>query len=343
MKLTEQMDPERRRPGATSRVLLAADVGGTHARIGLAVPQDSGRWPVRLLEYRDYRCNEWPSLAAIVADFVAHRCPGYAVAECALAVAGYVRNDELVAENLRWPVQLTELRRQCGLHNLVVLNDFEALACATQFLSPGDAVTVIEGRAAPGPVIVIGPGTGLGCAVLLPDAAGMAVLPTEAGHVALPAGNELEREVLRVLSRDRDYVPSGHALSGPGIVNLYRALAEIHGLTPVFSEPAQISAAALQRSDRLAGEALHMFCAMLGGFAGDLAVLFKASGGVWLAGGILPLISKVLLEGEFSARFFNKGVMRGFLSGVPVHLIEHGQLGVIGAACQYLRAHPQAQ
>ncbi len=325
-----------------SRLLLAADVGGTHARIGLVAARPAGRLPVSLLRSHGYRCGDWPGLAAILTDFLLNHCAGLALAECALAVAGYVRGDDVFAENLRWPVRLSEVRAQTGLRRLGVLNDFEALACATQFLSPQEAVTVIEGRSAQGPAVVIGPGTGLGCAVLLPGAQDAAVLPTEAGHMALAVGDECEREVLRVLSRDRDYVPTGHALSGPGIVNLYRALAEIRGLPAVHTQPAQISAAALRGDDALASATLRMFCALLGGFAGDLAVLFKAAA-VWLAGGILPSIRDLLLTSEFRARFLNKGVMREFLGNVPVRLIEHGQLGVIGAACLHLRAQADSR
>lgn len=319
------------------RLLLAADVGGTHARIGLLAARNSGRWPVDLLAYRSYECAAWPGLAAILGDFIANHCDGRAVEECALAAAGYLRGDELVAENLRWPVRLSALRAQANLQRLDLLNDFEALACATQFLSAEDAFTVIEGRAEPAPALVVGPGTGLGCALLLPGRDGATVLATEAGHVALAAGDERERDVLRVLARGRDYVPTGHALSGPGIVNLYRALSEIDGLPVAHAQPAEITAAALRGDDALATETLRMFCAMLGAFVGDLVVLCKAGGGVWLAGGILPSIRDLLVADEFRTRFFNKGVMHGFLSGVPVRLIEHGQLGVIGAACLHLQ------
>ena len=343
MKLAEEpVGPRARGRDDPRRLLLAADVGGTRARIGLIAARPSGRWPVDLLTYRSYDCAAWPGFAEILGDFIANHCDGRAVDECALAAAGYLRGDELVAENLRWPVRLSTLRAQANLQRLDVLNDFEALACATQFLSANDAFTLIEGHAERAPALVVGPGTGLGCALLLPGSDGATVLATEAGHVALAAGDERECEVLRVLARGRDYVPTGHALSGPGIVNLYRALAEIDGLLATHVLPAQISTAALRGDDALATEALRMFCAMLGAFVGDLAVLCKAGGGIWLAGGILPSIREFLVASDFRARFFNKGVMREFLSRVPVRLIEHGQLGVIGAACLHLRARREA-
>lgn len=317
------------------RVVLAADVGGTHARVGLVDASPHGHAPV--LAHERYACSAWPGLADILDDFLARHGAGHAVEQGALAVAGYVRDDELVAENLRWPVKLSGLRQRLALRQLNVVNDFEALAYATQFLDERDSVAVIDAPAAPGPTVVVGPGTGLGCALLLPDKAGATVLPSEGGHVALAPGNEREMDLLQLLARDRDYVHTGHVLSGPGLVNLYRALAELERQPAIHAQPEQISAAAMSSHDPLAHEALQLFCAMLGSFAGDLAMLFKASGGVLLAGGILPHIRSFLPHSEFRQRFFNKGVMREFLGGVPVRLIEHGQLGMVGAAGLLMR------
>src|SRR5579875_2159687 len=199
-----------------------------------------------------------------------------------------------------------------------------------------DSMPVIDTAGSPGPAVVLGPGTGLGCAVLMPGGHRATVLPSEAGHVALAPGNEREIEVLRRLGRDRPYVHVGHVLSGPGLVNLHRALAEIEGIASPLVEPAQISAAAVHGNDPLARGALTMFCALLGSFAGDLAVIFKASAGVYLAGGILPAIRDFLLASDFRVRFLNKGLMRPFLANVPVRLLEHGQLGVIGAAAMQI-------
>lgn len=312
------------------RIMLAADVGGTHARVGLidaAAPAGASG----VLAYERYAGADWPGLTEILADFLA-RHPGHVITDASIAVAGYVRDGMLVAENLRWPVHLDELRERLGLRQLRVVNDFEALAYATQYLQPHESVAVIEAPSSAGPVAVVGPGTGLGCALLLPGGKGATVLPSEGGHVALAPGNEREMDLLRLLARGRDYVHTGHVLSGPGLVNLYRALGELDGMPAVHAEPERITAAALAGDDALALETLRMFCAMLGGFVGDLAVLFKASGGVFLAGGILPQLSDFLPRSEFRARFFNKGVMRDFLAGVPVRLIEHGRLGVLGAA-----------
>jgi len=319
-------------------VFLAADVGGTHARIGLVSEHPDGNRPVTVLQYHRYACAEWPSLTAVLQDFVGQLDHTLHVDSCAVASAGYVLGDAIVNDNLPWPVSIRDIRDSLGIEQLAVINDFEAVAYATQFLSQADTTPVIETSAAPttGPVLVMGPGTGLGSAVLLPGQPHATVLPTEAGQIALAPGNEREIEILRLLNRGRDYVSYEHALSGPGLLNLYRAICELRLQAPTLTVPSQVTQAALEQSDAAAIEALDVFCGMLGGFVGDLALLYGARGGVFLAGGILPQIRDVLLTSNFRQRFFNKGVMRPFLQTVPVRLMEHGQLGVIGAAGMYL-------
>ncbi|GLQ47336.1 glucokinase [Dyella lipolytica] len=317
---------------------LAADVGGTHARIGLVSPRPDGHRPVTVLEYRRYACAEWPSLTAVLKDFIAQLNPGMHVEQCAVASAGYVLGDAIVNDNLPWPVSIRDIRETLGIANLAVINDFEAVAYATQFMTQADTASVIETSSPQvvGPVLVMGPGTGLGSAVLFPGKPHATVLATEAGQVALAPGNELEIEILRLLSRERSYVSFEHALSGPGLVNLYNAICTLRGVTPTLHLPADVTRSAVESSDAAAVEALNVFCGLLGSFVGDLVLLYGARGGVYLAGGILPQIRELLLSSTFAERFFNKGVMRPYLQQVPVRLMEHGQLGVIGAAGLYL-------
>ncbi len=317
---------------------LAADVGGTHARIGLVSQHPDGMHPVTVLQYHRYACAEWPSLTAVLKDFVSHLGSTVHVDQCAVASAGYVLGDAIVNDNLPWPVSIRDIRDSLGIERLAVINDFEAVAYATQFLAQADTTPVIEAELplSPGPVLVMGPGTGLGSAVLLPGHPHATVLATEAGQIALSPGNEREIEILRLLSKDRTYVSFEHALSGPGLLNLYRALCTLRDIPTTLTKPSEVTCAALDHSNEAAVEALDVFCGLLGSFVGDLTLLYGARGGVFLAGGILPQIREVLLASRFSQRFFNKGVMRAFLQQVPVRLMEHGQLGVIGAAGMYL-------
>ena len=322
------------------RVLLAADVGGTHARIGLVSTRPDRRRPVTVLHYARYACAEWPGLAAVLRHFVDGLGGEYRIGECAVAIAGYVLDDAIINDTLPWRVSISEVRASLGIDRLEVLNDFEAVAWASQFLSRAETRPVVDGGAAQadGPVLVMGPGTGLGSAVLLPDQPRVRVIATEAGQIALAPGNERELAILRELLRERAHVCFEHVLSGPGLLNLYRVLCALDGRAPAFASPEDVTGAALARGDATAVETLEIFCAWLGSFVGDLVLLYGASGGVYLAGGILPQIHDMLLVSAFAERFLNKGVMRPFLEQVPVRLMDHGQLGVIGAAGLFLEA-----
>jgi glucokinase len=185
----------------------------------------------------------------------------------------------------------------------------------------------------------MGPGTGLGSAVLLPGQPHSTVLATEAGQIALAPGNEREIEILRLFARERSHVSFEYALSGPGLRNLYRAICTLRDTPATLREPNAITHAALTHGDPAAVEALEVFCGLLGSFVADLVLLYGARGGVFLAGGILPQIRQALLASSFRERFFNKGVMRPFLQQVPVRLMEHGQHGVIGAAGMAIAGH----
>ncbi len=323
---------------------LAADVGGTHARIGLVVGSAAGERPVNVLHYHRYSCADWSSLTAMLQDFVEqlgstpHASVREQIRHCAVACAGYVLDDAIVNENLPWPVSIRDIREGLGIRRLAVINDFQAVAYATQFIDATETSAIIESTQPPtsGPVLVMGPGTGLGSAVLFPGQPRAQVLATEAGQISLAPGNEREIEILRLLRRDRPHVSFEDALSGPGLLKLYRALCELRGSAEHLLTPVEITGAAVAGSDGAAVEALEIFCGLLGSFVGDLVLLYGARGGVFLAGGILPQIQSFLLKSTFADRYFNKGVMHAYLQQVPVRLIEHGQLGVIGAAGWFL-------
>jgi glucokinase len=314
---------------------VAADIGGTHARIGL-VRAEGGGAPVTLLASRQYLCAAWPGLAAIIADFVEREVHA-PVTDFALACAGYIIDGCVINDNLPWPVVLDELRDALHAEHVSLVNDFEALAYATQHIEPSASTLLTRAHEqVAGPRLVLGPGTGLGSAVLIPHRPQPIVLPAEAGQIGLAPGNALERDVLAVLARGGGYVPYERAVSGPGLVNLYQAVCTLRGIAPVLADPTAITAAALRNDDAAARQTAELFCGLLGSLTGDLAMLYGAAGGVWLAGGILPHLREFLQHSSFVERFLDKGSMRAFLERVPVRLLQHGQLGVIGAASWYL-------
>lgn len=311
------------------RPFLAADIGGTHARLGLVAAQPEGA--PRVLAYRSFRCADHPHLDDIVRMFCAEL--DARPRELVLASAGYLHAGVVVNRNLAWPLVPATLAHELRLERVRFLNDFEALAHAIAYVDEHSSVslkTAFAPDAGKGPIAVIGPGTGLGAAVWFPGEPPR-VIATEAGQIQLAARGGLEREVLDRIAPSDCHTPYEAVLSGPGLHRLYAALCAVYDRYPSCAEPADVVAAA-EAGDEVAYEAVQMFGGWMGSFAGDLAMLYGATGGVYLAGGFLSRIVDLLRCGPLVERFLDKGVMRPFLDNVPVRVVDHGQLGVIGAA-----------
>lgn len=314
---------------------LAADVGGTHVRVARVQASQDPAHPVQLLEYRKFRNADYAGLSAILQAFIAD---GERPAHCVVATAGYAREDgTVITANVPWPLSARQIEADLGLETVYIVNDFEAVAYAAAQVDASGVLQLTGPATAPrGPTLVVGPGTGLGAALWIPTAHGAVVLATEAGQPTLAVSTELEMAIVRQMQRDLAHVSVEHALSGPGLMNLYRALCAIEGQPAVLATPDAITAAAVSNQDPLARQSLDVFCGLLGSTIGDMALQYGAHGGVYLAGGILPQIREFLLNSTFVSRYLNKGPMREALERIPVKVVEHGQLGVIGAASWYL-------
>ena len=316
---------------------LAADVGGTFARVALLqAPDEQGR-ELEVLAYRKLACSQFAGLTELLQSFI-DRDARIRVRHCVLACAGHVTGDEVLNDNSVWPMHVVQLRQAMGLDDVAVLNDFEALGYALDHgTADGSRHLCGPETGLDGPVLVIGPGTGLGAAVRLPASAGGGVLATEAGQMDFAPHSMREREVLAHLAPQGGYVAYERIVSGPGLLTVYAALCAMQGEAPRLATPEAITAAAAACSDTQAVEAVGIFCASLGSFAGSLAMTFMATGGVYLAGGFLHSMFTLLQQSAFEERFLHGRSVRAFLSRVPVWVTEHGRNGVLGAAKWYLR------
>jgi len=330
------MDHLDLQPNLAAQPFLAADVGGTHARVAL-VQVSRGGCGLDVLGYRKFACREFRSLSDLLKTFLAlhTRIP---VRHGVLACAGQVMGEEVLHDNLAWPIDLSQLRCELAFDDVAALNDFEAFGYAL------DSPQVRAGRLLcgpdvrePGPILVIGPGTGLGAAVRLPGPSGSRVLTTEAGQMDFAPNTLREREILAQLAPQGGYVAYERIASGPGLLALYTALCELHGIAPQLATPEAVTAAALTQANAQAAEAVEIFCATLGSFAGSLAMAFMPAGGVYLGGGFLHSMFALLERSAFVERFLHERSVRAFLSRVPVRVMEHGRHGVLGAASWYLQ------
>ncbi|MGH6864658.1 MAG: glucokinase [Methyloceanibacter sp.] len=313
---------------------LVADIGGTNARFAVA-DLDT----LELAAIRDFPCASHPTPAAAMCHYLADLAvrPRHA----AIAVAAPVTSEEIEFTNSPWSFTRSELCRAAELHTIHVLNDFEALSLSLPHLLQaevhqigGDAPVEDAAKA------VLGPGTGLGVAGLVWSGAQWVAVPGQGGHVSLRANDERELALLERLRFGRDHLSFERALSGPGLSDLYRAVAASHGRDEERLAPNDVLSRALQGDDDLAEETVNTFTAWLGSFAGDIALVFGARGGVYLGGGISPRLLSRLAGGAFRRAFEDKGRMKSFLAPIPVYVILAEFAALKGAASSLRVALP---
>ena len=304
---------------------LVADIGGTNARFALL---GAGEVPHSI---QVLACSDYADLASAVRAYLASVDPGVAIARAAIAVASPVTGDEIAMTNHHWSFKISELKQILGLDRLDVVNDFTAIALAIPELAKTDVTQIGGDRPEPGwPIAVLGPGTGLGVSGLIPAGARWIPLTTEGGHATLSTADERERAVVAALAREFDHVSVERAVSGPGLVNLYRAIAAIAGAPVTDATPASITNRALDRADAHCIEALDMFCGMLGSAAGNLVLSLGARGGVYIGGGIVTRLGAAFAASPFRRRFEEKGRFRDYLHPIPAYVITRAEPALLG-------------
>ena len=314
-------------------VSLVGDIGGTNARLAL---WHAGRLEqVRVLSTAAFDGPE-QAIRSYLDTLGQHA--GELDRVC-LACAGPVSGDEFRFTNNHWVISRTAFCRDLGLSDLLLINDFSALALGVTCLRKDELLDVRPGVVvADCPRLVLGPGTGLGVGTLLPDTrGGWHALAGEGGHVDLPIGSEREADLWSYLHRQLGHVSAENLLSGPGLVNLYRASCALDGKTLRFDSAAEVTQAALE-GDAQAIAVLEQFCTWLGRVAGNAALTLGARGGVYLAGGMLPRFADFLVASGFLAAFQAKGEMSGYLMHIPVWLVTAEQPGLLGAGLALQRS-----
>jgi glucokinase len=302
---------------------LLADIGGTNARFALLEGNELGA--IEALKVADYA-----DPPAAVKAFLATQ-NGASATTAWLDIAGPVTEGEGDLTNSAWHISARQIERACGFDAVHVLNDFEALAWSLPEL-PRDAYEPVGGDTpmTGEPLAVLGPGTGLGVAAYVPGPGRGAALVGEGGHVTMAASDEREAEVLAYLRDRHEHVSAERVLSGPGLEDLYAAIAAIDGHEPAARAAAEITAHAEAGDCAASSAALDCFCAMLGTVAGDVALTLGARGGVYIAGGIVPQLLEAFRTSRFRARFEAKGRLRAYLTAVPTHVITHPYPAMLG-------------
>jgi glucokinase len=307
-----------RSPVRSGGARLLADVGGTNARFALETA------PGRIEQIEVLACSAYPTLADATRAYLA--LPAVAAAgpvhHAAIAIANPVDGDVVRMTNHHWEFSIETLRRACGFDQLVVVNDFSALARALPHLAAEHKRQVGGGTARAGAALgLIGAGTGLGVSGLIPSGAGYTALQSEGGHVTFAPANDTEVALLQYAWRAFGHVSAERLLSGAGVELIYRALADHAGMAPAALSAPEISRRALAGECALCDEVLETFCGMLGTVAGNLAVTLGAQGGIYIGGGIVPRLGERFDRSCFRQRFEAKGRFADYLGQVPTWVI----------------------
>lgn len=302
---------------------LLADIGGTNARFTLVLP--SGEWCLPL----SVPVSDFARFEDAIRAYLKHG-DAYVVSHAAVAIANPVDGDFVQMTNHHWSFSIEQLRSALGLDTLLVVNDFTALAMALPRLDATHLMQVGGGHARSRAMIgLVGPGTGLGVSGLLPMEKRWVALGSEGGHASFAPSNAQEREIYDAAHARYGHVSTERMLSGPGLVLIYHFLNRLDADAPTKTA-AEITAAAKTGRDPIALQTIDIFLAMLGGFAGNVALTYGALGGVYIGGGIVPRLAWRIADSQFRQRFEDKGRFQKYLSEIPAYLITSENPTMLG-------------
>jgi glucokinase len=325
----------------TKRLFLVADIGGTHARFALA------RYAKGALEVE--APSVWltalhAGLDVALEAFLKQKGKPHldAVAVCAAGpVRGAGAGAMIHMTNCPWEVSAAALSRATGVEHPLLMNDFAALALAVPHLREDELQRIGGGEADPSaPIAILGAGTGLGVASLVPRGdGGYIALPGEGGHVDLAPTDAREIAIVYQLMQEFGHVSVERVLSGPGLVALYMAIGALDGASDKARPTGlDVSNRARMGTSKAAQEAVTLFCGWLGATAGNLVLTLGAKGGVYIGGGIVPgWIAEDRKGGAplFDAKLFRhrseaKGRFKSYLAPVPVNIITREDPALMG-------------
>lgn len=311
--------------------IVAGDIGGTHARFAIAELEPGA--PVRLGPMHKYRTREHADFASAWAAFRSD-CGGTLPSAASLAVAIAIDGEVLRFPNNDWALDRRTLAAELGLDQLLLLNDFGAVAHAVSALGP-DSLEPLGEADQPGNGIttVIGPGTGLGVALFAERGDQIEVIETEAAHMAFAPQSLEEEAIERVVRARYGRCSIERVVSGPGLVEIYAMLG---GGDWDVLDAGTLWGAAVDGSDPVAVRALDLLVACFGAAAGDIC-LAHGSMRVIITGGLANRMKERLKTPLFHDRFTAKGRYQNRQERVSVLLSTYPEPGLLGAAIAFQR------
>ena len=314
------IEQQHRRP-----CLLLGDIGATNARFATLIDGQLG-------DIRCFEVKRFSTFQILLRTLLDDHCSGTDLTHALFALAGPIDHGRCTLTNTSWIIDPRELKRSLGF-DVQIVNDFQAVAYSLLSLASSDLQKIGNGKAEErAPKVVLGPGSGLGVACLIEHehAENRLVIPSEGGHATLAGHSDREDAIIRILRKRFGHASAERAISGPGLENIFQAIATLRALNIAQTDAAEITRRALSHECDVAHEALDTFCALLGSFAGNVALTFGAKGGIYVAGGISPRISSFLARSQFRAQFEAKGRFRRYLEQIPCYIIVHPAAAFLG-------------
>ena len=309
---------------------LVGDIGGTNARFALVAPGKS-----ELMSIKTLQCIKFETVQEAIKSYLSSINDVEIISAC-IASAGTTHLDVFKPANNDWVINKSNVSSALNDIQVNWINDFSAQALATTTLKSNDVIVINKGAVQPERVrLVIGPGTGLGTCGLINSSNGWVPLPAQGGHSDFAPNSSLEIEIWTLLQKQFGHVAVERILSGPGIVNLYKALCQINEKEVLFNSPSEITSAAIKvNPDSISKETLHLFCQIFGSVTGSIALSTGCLGGIYITSDLVRNFLDFFIDSDFLKSFEDKGRLKYYMTDIPIFISKKENMGLIGSTYQ---------
>ena len=309
---------------------MVGDIGGTNARFALVAPGKS-----ELMSIKTLQCTKFATVQEAIKSYLSSINDAEIVSAC-IASAGTTHLDVFKPANNDWVINKSNVSSALNDIQVNWINDFSAQALATTTLKSNDVIVINKGAVQPERVrLVIGPGTGLGTCGLINSSNGWVPLPAQGGHSDFAPNSSLEIEIWTLLQKQFGHVAVERILSGPGIVNLYKALCQINEKEVLFNSPSEITSAAIKvNPDSISKETLHLFCRIFGSVTGSIALSTGCLGGIYITSDLVRNFLDFFIDSDFLKSFEDKGRLTYYMTDIPIFISKKENMGLIGSTFQ---------
>jgi len=328
--------PGNKNPAATDGIILAGDIGATKTNLALF---KFNKGHLTLVKEKAYHTKDYNAFIEMVHAFHKDKLP--VIDGICLGVAGPVTRGKVKGTNFPWEIDSEEISSELRVHSVTLINDMEANAYGLAALPKQDFEVLKEGSNISGNAVIISPGTGLGEAGLYWDGYQYHPYATEGGHCDFSPRTDLDWELWKSLHKKYEHVSWERIISGPGIYGIYQFLRDFRGIPEpkwlkdkiqLGDAAAVITAVAHKKSDPICVETLDLFVRYLAIESAQFALKTKATGGIYIGGGIVPKILMMINRGVFNENFVAAGRMNPLLQQMPVKVILNDKTPLLGAA-----------